>query len=191
MLSIFALWLPIVVSAMAVFAASSIMHTVLTYHDSDFHRLPAEDEILAALQPFNIPPGQYALPHAGSHKNFKDPEFQHKLARGPVAFMTVMSADFKMGKSLLLWFLYCLLISVFSAYITSRALLPAKPAEYLEVFRFAGTAAFGGYALALLQNSIWYKRAWSTTFKAVADGLVYALLTAGVFGWLWPWYAGA
>jgi len=45
---------------------------------------------------------------------------------------------------------------------------------------------FGGYALALLQNSIWYKRAWNFTLKSMADGLVYALLTAGTFGWLWP-----
>lgn len=41
-------------------------------------------------------------------------------------------------------------------------------------------------ALALLQNSIWYKRKWSSTLKSMADGLVYALVTAGTFGWLWP-----
>jgi hypothetical protein len=38
----------------------------------------------------------------------------------------------------------------------------------------------------LLQGSIWAWRRWSTTLKGVFDGLVYALLTAGVFGWLWP-----
>jgi hypothetical protein len=54
------------------------------------------------------------------------------------------------------------------------------------VFRFAGTTAFIGYSVALWQMSIWYRRAWSTTIKATVDGLIYALLTAGVFGWLWP-----
>ena len=53
-------------------------------------------------------------------------------------------------------------------------------------FRFVGCTAFIGYAVALWQNSIWFKRKWSTTAKNTFDGLVYALLTAGTFGWLWP-----
>ena len=56
----------------------------------------------------------------------------------------------------------------------------------MTVFRYAGTTAFLGYALALLHDSIWYHRKWSTTIKHIIDGLIYALLTAGVFGWLWP-----
>lgn len=80
--------------------------------------------------------------------------------------MTVMSGDFGMGKSLVLWFFYCIVIGVFAAYMADRALGPGG--HYMEVFRFAGAAAFGGYALALMQNSIWYKRAWSSTFKSMA-----------------------
>jgi hypothetical protein len=34
--------------------------------------------------------------------------------------------------------------------------------------------------------SIWYHRSWGTTLRYTVDGLVYALLTAGIFGWLWP-----
>jgi hypothetical protein len=56
----------------------------------------------------------------------------------------------------------------------------------MRVFRIASATAFTGYSLALLQNSIWYKRNWSATLKSMADGLLYALLTGGVFGWLWP-----
>jgi hypothetical protein len=54
------------------------------------------------------------------------------------------------------------------------------------VFRFAGTTAFLGYAFALAHDSIWFKRRWSTTVKFLFDGLLYGLLTAGTFGWLWP-----
>jgi hypothetical protein len=75
------------------------------------------------------------------------------------------------------------IVSIFAAYIAGRALGPGAP--YLEVFRFAGSTAFAGYALALAQNSIWYKRNWGATLKSMFDGLVYALLTAGTFGWLW------
>jgi hypothetical protein len=89
-----------------------------------------------------------------------------------------------MGSSLTLWFLYSILVSVIAAYIAGSAL--PRGASYLAVFRFAGCTAFTGYALALLQNSIWYKRNWGATSRQVFDGLIYALLTVGVFGWLWP-----
>ena len=59
-------------------------------------------------------------------------------------------------------------------------------ANYLDAFRFAGATAFIGYTLALWQMSIWYRRAWSMTIKSTFDGLIYSLLTAGAFGWLWP-----
>jgi hypothetical protein len=89
-----------------------------------------------------------------------------------------------MGKNLSLWFLYSVIVSVFAAYITGRAV--GRGTDYLTVFRFAGTTAFMGYSLALLHESIWYLRPWLRTLKSVFDGLVYALLTAGMFGWLWP-----
>ena len=184
MISIISLWLPILLSAVFVFIASSIVHMVLKYHQSDFKQVPSEDEVMEALRRFNIPPGEYVFPRCNDAKEMKEPAYQEKLDKGPVAFMTVMDGDFGMGKSLVLWFLYCIVIGVFAAYVASRALGPG--AAYMEVFRFAGAAAFGGYALALLQNSIWYKRAWSSTLKSMADGLVYALLTAGTFAWLWP-----
>ncbi len=50
----------------------------------------------------------------------------------------------------------------------------------------SGAIAFTGFSLALMQNSIWYKRSWATTFKFMFDGLIYALFTAGIFGGLWP-----
>jgi hypothetical protein len=140
---------------------------------------------MEALRAFDIPPGDYVIPHAGSAKAMKSPEFIEKCKKGPVAFMTVMpSGSPSMTGSLVLWFLYCVLVSVFAAYISGRALGPG--AHYLQVFRFAGCTAFVGYSLALLQGSIWYKRKWSSTIKSMFDGLIYALVTAGTFGWLWP-----
>jgi hypothetical protein len=185
MVSIPSLWLPILLSAVAVFIASSIIHMVLRYHSTDFGEVPDEDGVMEALRGFKIPPGDYVIPYAGSSKNMKSPEFIDKMTKGPVAFMTVMkSGTPSMGGSLVLWFLYSIVIGVIAAYVTSRAVGPG--AEYLSVFRFAGSTTFVCYVVALWQNSIWYKRAWSSTIKNSIDGLVYALLTAGVFGWLWP-----
>ena len=89
-----------------------------------------------------------------------------------------------MTKNLILWFLYCVVVGVFAAYIAGRALKPSAP--YLEVFRFAGATAFAGYSLAQMQYSIWMGKSWGATLRGMFDGLIYALLTAGTFGWLWP-----
>lgn len=185
MVTIVSLWLPILLSAVFVFIVSSVMHMVLPYHRSDVAAVPREDEVMAALRPFAIPPGDYVMPHAGSSAGMKSPEFQEKMNTGPVVVMTVRpSGMIGMGGYLLQWALYCLVVSIFAAYVTSRAVDPG--ATYLEVFRFAGVTAFTGYALALLQNSIWWGKKWSTTLKSLFDGLIYALVTAGTFGWLWP-----
>jgi hypothetical protein len=89
-----------------------------------------------------------------------------------------------MASNLIQWFCYLIVVSVFAAYVTGRALAPGAP--YLSVFRFAGCTAFIAYSVAMWQNSIWYKQPWSTTVKNSFDGLIYGLLTAGTFGWLWP-----
>lgn len=185
MVPLMALWLPIVVSAVIVFVVSSIIHMMLPYHRSDYGRLPHEDEIMAALRKFNIPKGDYLMPCAGSPKAMGTPEFREKLTKGPVAVITVMPNGVpSMAPSLAQWFVYCVVVGIFAAYVAGRA-LPVG-AHYLAVFRFAGCTAFIGYALAQWQNTIWYKRAWTTTLKSTFDGLVYGLLTAGTFGWLWP-----
>jgi hypothetical protein len=185
MVSLMSLWLPILLSAVFVFVVSSIIHMLLPYHRSDFGKVPTEDEVMDALRKFEIPPGEYVIPCPGSPEVMKSPEFIEKTKRGPVAFMTVLpNGPLAMGKQLIQWFVYCVVVGIFAAYVASRAVTPDS--DYLAVFRFVGCTAFLCYAVALWQNSIWYSRAWSTTLKSTFDSLVYALFTAGTFGWLWP-----
>lgn len=180
-----ALWLPILLSAVFVFIVSSIIHMGPFWHRADYPRLPNEDAVASALRPLAIPPGDYLVPRAESMQEYKTPEFAEKIRSGPVLVMTVMpNRMVSMGRNLSLWFVYILVVHFFAAYIASRALPPGTP--YLNVFRFIGATAFIGYALALWQMSIWYWRAWSMTIKATVDGLIYALIAAGTFGWLWP-----
>ena len=184
MVSLAALWLPIVLAAVIVFVASSIMHMVLPYHRSDYSQLPDEDKIRGALRSANLKPGLYVFPFC-THKDMKSPAMIEKYKEGPVGFVTIMpSGPPAMPKFLVQWFVFCLVIGFFVAYLTGRT-LPGG-ANYLEVFRVAGTAAFLAYGLAHLSNGIWKGQRWSTTIKEVIDGLVYGLLTAGTFGWLWP-----
>lgn len=179
-----ALWLPIVLSAVIVFVASSIMHMVLPYHRSDYEKLPDEDGVLAALRGAGLKRGLYVFPFT-THKDMKSPAVIEKYKQGPVGMLTVFpSGPPVMPKFLGLWFAYCLLVGFFVAYLTAHTVVPG--AYYLRVFRVVGTAAFLAYSLGNVSNSIWKGQTWSMTIKESIDGLVYALLTAGTFGWLWP-----
>ena len=180
-----ALWLPILLSAVIVFVASSLIHMVSPWHKGDYQRMPNQDQVMEALRPLAIPPGDYMVPRPSSREDMRAPEFAEKMKRGPVMVVTVMpNGPMAMGTTFVLWFLYATIVGLFAAYVAGRALPPGAP--YLRVFQFAGATAFIGYSVALWQMSIWYRRAWSTTIKATVDGLIYALLTAGMFGWLWP-----
>jgi hypothetical protein len=179
-----ALWLPILLSAVLVFVASSLIHMASPWHKSDYPKMATEEQVMDALRPLAIPPGDYFFPRPGQRDDMKSAAFAEKVKKGPVVLMTVMPGGMAMGRNLVMWFLYIVVMSAFAAYITGRALPPG--AVYLQVFRFAGASAFIGYSAALWQMSIWYRRAWLTTIKSTVDGLIYASLTAGAFGWLWP-----
>ena len=185
MVPLASLWLPIVLSAVVVFLASWIVHMFLPFHRSDFAKLPQEDAVLDALRSLNVPSGQYLAPYANSPAQMKQPEYVEKRKRGPALFLTLATgADPGMGKPLAQWFVYLLVISLFAAYLTHRAIAPGAP--YLAVFKFVGVAAFMANALGHAHQSIWYRQAWRTTANYFVDGLIYSLLTAGIFGWLWP-----
>jgi hypothetical protein len=184
MVPLITLWLPILLAAIIVFVASAIMHTVLPYHKSDCQQIPDEALVLAALRTAGLKRGYYHFPFT-SHKEMKSPAMIEKYKQGPVGMMTVLpSGPPVMPKFLGMWFANCLIIGVFVAYLTGHTVAPG--ASYLAVFRVAGTAAFLAYGLGQLSNGIWKAQPWGMTIKEVIDGLVYGMLTAGTFGWLWP-----
>jgi hypothetical protein len=89
-----------------------------------------------------------------------------------------------MPRYLGLWFGYCLVIGFFVAYLAAHT-VPAGT-NYLAVFRIVGSAAFLAFGIGPLANVIWKSYPWGFVLKEVIDGLIYALLMAGTFGWLWP-----
>ncbi len=186
MVSIFALWAPILLAAALVFVASSVIHMFLNWHRNDFQGVPDEDGVMDALRGFGLSPGNYVVPRPQSREAMHSEEFQAKAKRGPCLFMTVLSPGnpAAMGKQFVQWFVYCVVVGLFAGYVASLALGPS--AEYMAVFKVASTAAFMGYALAHAQDAIWMSQGWPATIRSMFDGLVYALLTGGAFGWLWP-----
>jgi hypothetical protein len=183
MVSLVGLWLPILLSAVLVFVASSVIHMVLRWHSKDFKKFAAEEAVMDALRPFSLAPGDYAAPFPDSMAHMSSPEFKAKQARGPSFSLTIL-ANTSIGRNLAKWFVYCVVVGLFAAYVASLV-LPAD-AEYMTVFRLTSTVAFAGYALAIWQSWIWYARSLGATLRTTIDGLVYALLTGGTFAWLWP-----
>jgi hypothetical protein len=185
MTALSSLWLPILLSSVLVFIASSVIHMFTPMHKGDFRKVPDEDRAMDVLRPLNIPPGDYMMPRPASASDMKSAEFLGKRNKGPVMIFTVHpNGPVTMGSQLFSWFLFSCVVGVFAAYVTGRALPVGAP--YLSVFRFSGTIAFVSYSLALWPLSIWYRRSWGTTIRSTIDGLIYGLLTAGCFGWLWP-----
>lgn len=182
MADLLAMWLPIVLSAVGVFVVSSVIHMALPWHRGDVGKMAGEEPVLQAMRDHGVNPGQYMFPCPESMSDASTPEMTTKYEQGPVGFMTVLPNGVpNIGKSLLQWFVYSLLVSVFTAYVLTFAL--AEGAAYLDAFRLAGTVAFLGYALGSMQDSIWKGVRWSVTAKFMVDGLLYALTTAGVFAW--------
>jgi hypothetical protein len=184
MVPLSSLWLPILVSAVAVFLLSSVLHMVLRYHKSDYRKAASEDALLDSLRGYNLAPGDYMVPCAGGPEAMRSPEFKEKWKRGPVVVMTVIPGGVGMGGRLVQWFVYLIVIGIFAGYVAGRALAPGAPLA--QVFRFVGTVAFIGYGVALWQDSIWYSRSWATTARLTFDSLLYGILTGAIFGGMWP-----
>lgn len=179
------LWLAVLVAAVFVFIVSSLVHMVLQYHKSDYGRIDGEAQVLKALRERGLKPGAYVFPGCESMKDMGSPEMLAKYREGPVGHMTILPTGVpSIGKCLIQWFLFCVVIGVFVAYGAWHAL--PKGAPYLEVFRLTGTLALLGYSASYAVDAIWKGQRWRATAKYILDGLLYALVTAGAFGWLWP-----
>ncbi len=178
------LWLPILVATVLVFAASNLVWMVLPHHKKDTRRLPDEAAALEVLGKQGLAPGLYRFPWA-EMSEMKNPEVAAKLARGPVGLLTVTpSGPYNMGKAMGAWVAYLVVMGVLVACIATRLVPPGAP--YVSVFRRVGALAILAYTAGNLPNAIWWGKPWRNTCLEVVDGVVYGLLTAGAFGWLWP-----
>ena len=185
MVTLTALWLPILLTGVVVFMVSAMIWMVMPHHKNDFARADDEDALMDAVRDSAGGPGMYMFPWAPDSEQSSE-GYRERLAAGPVGILRVRDPaaviDMKpaMAKSILLH----LVVAVFVAYLAASTL--EVGASYLSVFRVAGTAAFMAHGFIGFQESIWFGLPGKVAFKHACDGLVYALLAGGIFGWLWP-----
>jgi len=184
-ISLLQLWLPIVLGTALAWIASGLIHMLLKYHNFDYQKLSNEDEIMAAVRNGSPANGTHSYPHCIDMNEMKNESMQQKFNDGPVGFLTVLPNGMpNMGKLMIqqisFFFAGCILI----AYCAGLVLAPG--ADYMVVFRFVATVGFLAFGWAVIPFSIWYGQLWGVTGKYLLDGLIYGLVVAGTFAWLWP-----
>jgi hypothetical protein len=183
--SVAELWLPILLSAVGVFVAAFLAHMVIPHHKGDWNKLPNEDGFLEAVRSGSVAAGQYMFPFCDM-KDFKDEEKKKRYAAGPHGVVVVWPGMPNMGKNLVLTFIFYLVVGFCVGYVATLAFRGNPAVDYMQVFRVTGTVAILSYCLGAIPGTIWFGHSWRAQFMYIIDGVVYALITAGFFGWLWP-----
>lgn len=154
------------------------------WHKSDYPAVPNESALADAVRPLAIPPGNYVVPRPAGMADMKTPEFQEKVNRGPNMILTVIpNGPRPMTNFFVGWIVYLLVVTSVAAF-AAWSVLPPTPVQGVK--KTVGFVYFVSFALGLWPESIWYHRKWSTTVKLTFDALIYAVITAFIFGWLWP-----
>lgn len=179
------LWLPILVTAVLIFVASSLIHMVFKWHNSDYKKVANEDEVRAAIRAGSPAPGQYVVPYCMDMKDMKGEAMMKKFTEGPIAFVTVRkNGPPAMGTTLALWFVFTVFIAAVAAYVASQVYgLKANPHQ---AGHLVGMLSFLAYAAGSVPLGIWMGKPWGSVAKDVLDGFIYGVISALTFMWLWP-----
>jgi hypothetical protein len=179
------LWLPIVVSAVGVFIASSLVHMVFKWHNPEYRGLGNEDAVRDVLRGANLTPGLYVTPKCNDMKEMASEAMLKKYNEGPVAFITVMpNGAPNMGRALGLWFVFNLVVA-WAASAMALTVMPLAGNAQLGA-HLIGCFTFVAYGFGSLQDFIWMGKPLSSMLKYLLDALIYATVTALSFLWLWP-----
>jgi hypothetical protein len=184
-ISLLQLWMPILLGTFLAWIASALIHVVAKYHNSDYQAVSNEEEVMTAVRNGSPALGIHTLPYCAEMSEMSKPEVQEKFKKGPVAMLTVFPNGLpNMGKLMPQQIGFFLVGCILIAYCATQVLTAG--ADYLVVFRFVSTISFLAFGWAMIPMSIWYGHTWSSTAKYLVDALIYGLVVAGSFAWLWP-----
>ncbi len=179
--SLASLWLPILVSGIALFFASWAAWMVLAHHKADWVGLPNEETIMRQIKSDNLPPGQYCFPYASTPEAMKSEAFKARMQAGPRGTLTLWKGPPNMGLNLVCTIVFFLAANAVIAYLAGMVIPPGNDRWF--VFRFVGTAGVLTYGTANIMNGIWFGR---KMVSDIVDGVAYGLITGAIFAALWP-----
>lgn len=76
------LWLPIALSAIALFFMSFLSWMVLQLHKGDWRSIPREDELLETARKIDLAPGNYMFPGCQTAAERNSPGFKENGSAG-------------------------------------------------------------------------------------------------------------
>lgn len=175
------LWLPILLSGVALFFASWAAWMLLPHHKTDWVGLPNEDTVMQQLKSDDVAPGQYCFPYACDPEAMKSEVYKAKMQAGPRGTLTLWATPPSMGVNMLCTVAFFLIANAVIAYLAGMVLPPGE--DHMKVFRFVGTAGILTYGTANILNGIWFGR---KMVADIVDGIAYGLITGAIFAFLWP-----
>jgi hypothetical protein len=178
------LWLPILLSAVAIWIISAIVWMALPHHKQDFIGLTDEDGFMDSIRRSGIKPGNYVFPDFRDREAMKSEKISKALEEGPVGHLSVWRTPLTMVSKLVGTFIVYIVVSTLIAYLT-RVALPG-PAEFAKVFQIAGTAGILAYCFSSIPNALWFGSYKRTIVASFIDGIVYGHITGAIFAWRWP-----
>jgi hypothetical protein len=177
-MSVFDLWLPILVTGIVTHVYSMLAWTVLPHHKPEWNKIPDEDAAYPTLE--KIPPGQYVFPHASCQKDMQAESFKRKLGIRN-GMLVIWTGPTQMGKAIGQTFITYFVIAFLIGYLASIGV--SRGAEFVKVVQFATTAGLLAHIAAKFPFVFWFRR---RIIMDVLDGVIFAVLTGVIFAALWP-----
>lgn len=181
------LWLPILLSAVAVWFVSMIASMALPHHKRDFIALPdppGEDGLMGYLRTSGIRPGNYLFPDFRTRAAMESEKVKAALNQGPVGHLSLWRTPLTMGDKMLGTFVVHLVVSTLIAYLTRAALPGAAP--FAKVFQVAATAGVLAYCFSFIPAALWWGSYKRTIAANIVDGILFAAIIGVIFAWRWP-----
>ncbi len=174
------LWLPILLSGLATHIYSTLAWMLLPHHKPEWNRLPVEQELLELLNRHQVPPNQYMFPFAANGNEAGTPEFKTRQACSGmlIRWATPLNMGAAIGKTLAFFMVAAACIG----YLAGLA-IPTPSADAAHVFRVVGTTGILTHCFAHFPHVFWFRRRIA---MEVLDGIIFAMITAGIFAALWP-----
>ena len=74
-MTVYDLWLPILLTGLATHLLSTLAWTVLPHHKPEWNQFPGEDDFQDLVQSQQVPPGQYMVPYCNDAKEMASESF--------------------------------------------------------------------------------------------------------------------
>lgn len=190
-MDLFSLWLPILLSAVAVWFLATIASMALPHHKNDFIALPtpeAEDAFMQFIRTSAIKPGNYLFPDFRTSEALKSEKVAKAIEEGPIGHLSLWQPPLTMASKMAATFAVYLAVSILLALLATITLPlpPAKPAETLKVFEVVTLAGILAYSFSFMPSAIWFGAYKRTIIAGLLDGIAYGALTGAIFAWRWP-----